>query len=157
MSPPDGHAPDLSPLEIVLSAPGGEPLPEARLRRALQRVLEGAGVQEGELSVTFLADAPIQALNRSWLDHDWVPDVLAFELAPPLLGDVYVGYEQAGRQAREHGIPLEEELVRLAVHGTLHLLGHDHPDPPEARAASEQYRLQERVVREVMAEGGEGA
>ncbi len=144
-----------SPPGLVLSAPGGEPLPEGALRRALLRVLEGAGIREGELSVTFLADAPIRALNRDWLDHDWVPDVLAFELESPLLGDIYVGYGQAERQAREHGIPLEEELVRLAVHGALHLVGHDHPDDPEGRAASEQYRLQEALVREVMGERGE--
>jgi probable rRNA maturation factor len=136
-------------VELLLSAPGGEPLPEARLQEALARVLALGEIHEGELSVTFLGDEAIRELNRSWLDHDWVPDVLSFPLAPPLLGDVYVGWEQALRQAREHGISHEEELVRLAVHGTLHLLGHDHPDDAEGRAAAEMTRLQERVVRQV--------
>jgi probable rRNA maturation factor len=135
--------------EIVLSAPGGEPLPQAALLQALEAVLAGGGVESGELSITFLADEPIRALNVRYLAHDWVPDVLSFELAPPMLGDVYVGYEQARRQAAEHAVPLEEELVRLAVHGTLHLLGHDHPDDPAGREASELYRVQEAVVREV--------
>jgi probable rRNA maturation factor len=140
--------------EIHLAAPGGEPLPEALLLEALGAVLAGAGIRTGELSVTFLADGPIRALNHEWLAHDWVPDVLAFELAPPLLGDVYVGLEQAARQAGEHGIPLEEELVRLAVHGTLHLVGYDHPEEPEARASSRQYQVQEVIVRRVMAGSG---
>jgi probable rRNA maturation factor len=144
----EGGTPRSSGVEIVLSAPGEEPLPEASLRGALEAVLAGEGVDSGELSVTFLADEPIRALNVRYLAHDWVPDVLSFELAPPMLGDVCVGYEQARRQAIEHGVPLDEELVRLAVHGTLHLLGHDHPDDPAGREASEFYRVQEAVVRE---------
>jgi len=145
----EGGYPRSPGVEIVLSAPGEEPLPEGPLRRALETVLAGEGVESGELSVTFLADEAIRALNVRYLEHDWVPDVLSFELAPPMLGDVYVGYEQARRQATEHGVPLDEELVRLAVHGTLHLLGHDHPDDPAGREASELYRVQEAVVREV--------
>jgi probable rRNA maturation factor len=148
MTGEEGRPPS-SGVEVVLSAPGGEPLPDAALRQALQSVLAGEGVESGELSVTLLADEPIRALNVRYLEHDWVPDVLSFELAPPMLGDVYVGYEQARRQATEHGVPLDEELVRLAVHGTLHLLGYDHPEDPEGRDASELYRIQEAVVREV--------
>ena len=65
------------------------------------------------------------------------------------VGDVYVGIEQAGRQAAEHGVPLDEELVRLAVHGTPHVVGHDHPEGPE-RLESPMFVLQERLVRDVM-------
>jgi probable rRNA maturation factor len=136
-------------VEIALAAPDGVSLPETHLRRALGLLLEREGVGSGELAVTFLADAPIRELNRRYLDHDWVPDVLAFELEAPLLGDVYVGIEQARRQAAEHGVPVEEELVRLAVHGTLHLLGYDHPEEAEGRLESEQTRIQEALVREV--------
>jgi len=136
-------------VEIALAAPGGEPLPEAELLRALGFLLHREGVTSGELSVTFLADDPIRALNRRYLDHDWVPDVLSFAMEAPLLGDVYVGIQQAQRQAGEHGVPVNEELVRLAVHGTLHLLGYDHPDEAEGRLASDQYRVQEALVREV--------
>ncbi|TVP50201.1 MAG: rRNA maturation RNase YbeY [Gemmatimonadales bacterium] len=136
-------------LDIVLSSPGREPLPEEALRRALASLLAREGVESGELSVTFLADDPIRELNVRYLAHDWVPDVLSFSLAPPLLGDVYVGYDQARRQSVELAVPLDEELVRLAVHGTLHLLGHEHPDDPAGREDSEMYQLQEAVVREV--------
>lgn len=138
------------PPEISLSAPGGEPLPEAVLRKALARVLADAGATDRHLSVAFLGDEAIRELNARWLDHDWVPDVLSFELDPPLLGDVYVGYAQARRQAEALGLPVEEELVRLAVHGTLHLLGYDHPEDPALREASEHFRVQEEVVRAVL-------
>jgi probable rRNA maturation factor len=124
------------------------------LRRAVLAVLEEHGVAEAELSLTLLDDPRIRVLNREHLDHDWATDVLAFALweeGEPVLGDVYVGVDQAARQAEELGVPLEEELVRLVIHGTLHVLGHDHPEEGDARAASPMYRLQERLVREVLA------
>jgi probable rRNA maturation factor len=138
-------------LDVMLNAPDGGVLPEAVLREAVGRVMERASVppDRTELSITFLADGPIRELNLRWLGHDWIPDVLSFPLGPPFLGDVYVGIEQAHRQAGEHGVPVDEELVRLAVHGTLHLLGHDHPDDARGRAEAEMTRIQERVVREV--------
>jgi probable rRNA maturation factor len=70
------------------------------------------------------------------------------------LGDIYVGYDQATRQAEEAGVPLPEELARLAIHGTLHVLGHDHPEGPE-RLESAMFRLQEQLVRRVMEDAGE--
>jgi probable rRNA maturation factor len=60
-----------------------------------------------------------------------------------------VGFEQATRQAGELGVPIDEELVRLAIHGTLHVLGHDHPEDDE-RERSSMFVLQERLVRDVL-------
>jgi len=104
-----------------------------------------------EISLTLLDDEAIAALNRRYLGREGPTDVLAFSLGEPTapLGDVYVGFQQAGRQAAEHGVPLEEELARLAIHGTLHVLGHDHPEGPE-RTRSAMIRLQERLLGELM-------
>jgi probable rRNA maturation factor len=114
--------------------------------------------------VALLADEPILELNRTWLGHDWVPDVLSFALhdaGEPPVADIYVGVEQAARQARDHGVSLEEELVRLCIHGTLHVLGYDHSEA-EARSGgdpetSHLFAAQEALVRKVMAEPSPGA
>ena len=55
----------------------------------------------------------------------------------------------SSRQADALGVPLMEELARLAIHGTLHVLGHDHPDGDD-RSASPMYVLQERLLGEVL-------
>lgn len=147
-------------IRIHLENPEDAPLPEALLERAVRLVLEREGVEEAEISLIFLPDAPIQELNRRWLDHSWVPDVLTFPLhepGEPPLGDVYIGVEEAARQAERVGVTRDEELVRLAVHGALHLLGYDHPEAVDERATSEQYRIQEDVVTEVMSRRGNGA
>ena len=126
----------------------------ALLRRAAEATLRRARADDAFLSVTLLPDASIAAMNAAHLGDAGPTDVISFRLEGPdgrLEGDVYVGHEVAARTAAEERISAAEELVRLTVHGTLHVLGHDHVPGPE-RTAGEMWRLQEELVREVMRE-----
>lgn len=128
-------------------------VPRALLERAVRRTLVAEGADGGELSVALLGDDAIRALNRDHLGHDRVTDVLAFALhgrGEPVLGDVYLGVPQARRQAAEADVTEAEELVRLAVHGTLHVLGWDHPAAGPARLRSPMWTRQEELVAEVL-------
>jgi probable rRNA maturation factor len=139
--------------DVTVNADGFEWADCAELERAVRHALAHEGVADGEVSLTLVGDGAIQALNRQYLSRDRATDVLAFALGPgpAVLGDVYVGVDQARRQAVELGVPLEEELVRLAVHGTLHVLGHDHPEGA-GREQSSMFALQEALVREIRRE-----
>lgn len=122
-------------------------LPVATVRRVVRTVLAGER-RAAAVSVTFLGPIRMRALNRDYLDHDRPTDVIAFGLAQPdggLVGDVYVCRAVAEREARRRGLPLRQELVRLVVHGTLHVLGWDHPDDA-SRLRSPMWRRQERYV-----------
>ena len=124
------------------------------LQQAVSLVLRSAELDEGEISLTLLDDDSIRELNRTYLGRDVPTDVISFALhegEEAVLGDVYVGYEQAAIQAVEAGISVEEELARLSIHGALHVLGYDHPDT-ETRADSEMFVLQERLVRRLLDE-----
>jgi probable rRNA maturation factor len=146
------------PISISLNAPGGASIPREIIERGVQVALEREGYEDAEISITFLEDAPILDLNLRWLQHNWVPDVLSFPLRPPAregqravaMGDIYVGLGQAERQADEHGVPYEEELLRLAIHGTLHILGYDHTDEEAAHGGGAHFQRQEELVREVL-------
>lgn len=138
---------------IYVSVPQGHQLPESLLERAARGALQAEGQTEGELSLTFLSDEEIRSRNLQWRGHDWIPDVLSFALHDPgeaPVGDIYIGLQQAGRQAKEHGISEREELVRLVIHGTLHVLGYDHAEDPDARKDSDLFRRQEILVRRVL-------
>jgi probable rRNA maturation factor len=129
----------------------------AAIRRLLQvaarAVLHREHTVEAELSITLLDDDGIAALNRQYLAHDGPTDVIAFPLYEQgertVVGDVYIGADQAARQAAGNAVPLAEELVRLTVHGVLHVLGHDHPAGDD-RVDSEMWRLQEEIVQQVV-------
>ena len=101
------------------------------------------------MSLTLLGPKRIQALNREWKGHDRPTDVIAFALPEPdgaLVGDVYICPAVARASARDLGIPVRQELVRLVIHGTLHVLGYDHPEGA-GRTRSAMWRRQERYVK----------
>ena len=68
------------------------------------------------------------------------------------MGDIYLGFEQAKRQASELDVPLYEELLRLVIHGTLHVLGHEHSEGAN-RVQSEMFLKQEELLRSVLEPG----
>ena len=137
-------------MEVQVNLGVFDAVEEALLEAAVRRAIVADG-RETELSVTLVDDAEIRRLNREYRGRDRPTDVIAFSLGSPEepLGDVYVGADQARRQAEALGMPLSEELVRLAIHGTLHVLGHDHPDG-DGRFASSMYVLQEQLLGEVL-------
>ena len=119
------------------------------LKQAINQTLIEEG-RTGEFSITLLGDQEMEKLNTRYLGRNVTTDVLAFSMGTDelALGDVYVCVDQASRQAKEHEIPLDEELVRLVVHGALHVLGHDHPEDSD-RFTSPMFKLQERLVHQV--------
>jgi probable rRNA maturation factor len=123
------------------------PLSRALVRRVVEAVLR-AERREGLISVTFLGRDSMRRLNAAHKGHDRPTDVLSFPLDVPadrVVGDVYICPWVARREADARGIPLREELIRLVVHGTLHALGHDHPEGAN-RTRSAMWRRQERYV-----------
>ncbi len=130
------------------------PVGRARVERAVASVLRAERVRNAELSVTFVSDRRIAQLNEKHLAHSGATDVISFGFVPvaeggPLTGDVYIAPAVARRNALAHGSGIREELLRLVVHGTLHVVGHDHPGD-EARYESAMWRRQERLLRRVL-------
>jgi len=99
---------------------------------------EGAVRHGVEVSLTLTGDPGIRDLNRRYLDRDRPTDVMAFPMSvweglSFVLGDVVVSVDTARLQARDWNRPFPEELTRLVIHGTLHLLG--YTDESEDSAA----------------------
>lgn len=125
-------------------------LSRARVAEIARAVLRSEGVRDAMLSVSFVPNRAMRALNRAHLRRDRVTDVIAFSFRPagnraPIVGDVYIAPEVARASASANKVPMREELVRLIVHGTLHVLGHDHPETAD-RTRSAMWRKQERLV-----------
>ena len=131
------------------------PLGRARVVSIVRTVLEAERVRDALVSVAFVTRRAIAALNRKHLKRSGPTDVIAFGLTRadprmPVIGDIYIAPEVARRQAVEHGVGVREELARLAVHGTLHVLGHDHPEG-ETRMSSAMWARQEKLLARALA------
>jgi probable rRNA maturation factor len=127
-----------SPLVVDVVARAGE----ARgLNRWLARAAPAAA--RGAVTVAVVTDRHLRALNVRHRDVDAATDVLSFPADEPrMLGDIVIARGVATRQARAAGHPFATELRVLALHGLLHLLGHDHERDDGAMA-----RLEARLRR----------
>ena len=130
----------------------GERLPVSRDRvvAAATSTLRSERVRDALLSITFLSRRDIARLNAKHLSHTGPTDVISFGFqratpSDPVVGDIYVCPDVARENARAEGASVRDEVIRLVVHGTLHVLGHDHPD--DDRERSPMWRRQERLVR----------
>lgn len=95
--------------------------------RTVSSVLRTEPKAPRSVSIVFVGSRKIRAINRTFLGHDYVTDVISFPLQDGmgLDGEVYVNLDRARSQAREYGIRFTEEIRRLLIHGTLHLSGYD--------------------------------
>jgi len=130
-----------------------------RLTRVAARVLRWEHARGIRVELTLLDAAAMRRLNRRVTGRRGLTDVIAFTLPQPdgrVVGDVYICPSAAERYARRAGsgtpASIGEELTRLAVHGTLHVLGYDHPEGA-TRMRSAMWRRQERYVRRLTSGG----
>ncbi|CAN5675092.1 rRNA maturation RNase YbeY [soil metagenome] len=137
---------------VVVEAQEGEgvtsPTPLGTLEDVVRFVLVEQKISSAEISITLLADQEITRLNEQYLGHSGATDVITFPLDSPtdrVVGDIYIGVEQAARQAEELALSVEDELLRLSVHGTLHVLGFEHPEDDQ-RESSPMYHRQEELL-----------
>jgi len=120
------------------------------------------GVKVVTISVTLCGRAKMRSLNKKYRQKDYATDVLSFPVYENLrpdkrvkeknlpeveLGDLVICKEIAKKQAQEFKISYEQELIHLAVHGFLHLLGFDHEISDKEEKIMETY--EEELVRKI--------
>ena len=106
-------------------------------------VMKELGVPgDSELSITFIDDMSMRALNSQYRNMNKTTDVLSFpqEEGPDftLLGDIVISLDTARRHADSYGVTEHEEIKKLIIHGILHLLGHDHKKKKETQIMREK-------------------
>lgn len=130
-------------------------------KRILAEVVHEIAIPEvHELHIMIINDARMREINFEFRHKDKPTDVLSFpqytpqqirgtsaapEAASPYLGDLVISSETTKRQAKRFGVTVRQELLRLIVHGVLHLIGYDHEGVPAREAQA--MRRRERSIR----------
>jgi len=123
------------------------------IQRVAQSILEQAGHPAAQLSLSLVGKTRMRTLNRKYRGRDYPTDVLAFpmesmgEQTEVFLGDVVICLPVAIGQASRFGNSADQEILRLLIHGTLHLLGYDHEQSP--REATRMQRKERTIVQKL--------
>ena len=99
------------------------------IRNWLRETISAEGYVLEELNFIFCSDEYLLGINQQYLDHDTYTDVITFdnsEAAKTIVGDIFISIDRIKENAKEFKHDFMDELCRVMVHGTLHLLG--YPD-----------------------------
>jgi probable rRNA maturation factor len=120
-------------IDVVIDSDRWQKAENARfiVRRAVMEAAATLSTRATELAIVLTDDSTIRALNRHWRGIDAATNVLSFPTKriadePPHIGDIVLAYETIAREARAERKPFSHHVAHLAVHGFLHLVGHDH-------------------------------
>lgn len=93
------------------------------------------GKRTGEIAYIFCSDNRILEINKQYLTHDYFTDIITFDYSEGSIisGDIFISVETVRSNAAEFGVSFEQELLRILIHGILHLCGQDD-QTPELRA-----------------------
>lgn len=146
-------------LSVFVSDESGERrvLARERLADIARAVLRAERVREAMISIALLTNREMASLNRRHLGHRGPTDVISFGFAPEgasarVVGDLYLAPAVARAHALEHGVGIREEMTRLVIHGTLHILGYDHAEDA-TRVDSPMWRRQEQLLARILGRG----
>lgn len=120
---------------------------ESEIQRVVEGILADYDIRSSEIGVIFIDDNYITDLNIRYFDKNRPTDVISFPLSDEntetLEGEIYVSTETAKIQADEYQVSWENELMRLVIHGLLHILGLDDQtaEEREKMTSKEDYYL----------------
>jgi rRNA maturation RNase YbeY len=119
------------------------------LATAVKYVADKEIKRNGEITVIICTDKFIHDLNVKYLGHDYPTDVITFEIDDnPLEGEIYISVETAKMQSLDYKVSLRDEILRLAIHGALHLAGYTD-DTDELRMKMSQ--IEDKYLKEIKA------
>lgn len=120
------------------------------LRRGIESLLSYNRKSKARVEISLVGESKIRRLNWQWRNEDKITDVLSFPIqlnAPPgkvpwTLGDILIALPVARRQARQAGRSLTTQVLRLSIHGLVHLEGLDHD-----RSQAEKIKFEKREIK----------
>ena len=101
----------------------------------IRRTAKAEGHRTGDITVVFCSDTALLEINRRYLSHDYYTDIITFDYTDTekkiISGDLMISIDTVRANAQTFGVPFENELARVIIHGVLHLLGYGDKTPEE--------------------------
>ncbi len=117
-----------------------------KIKRWIKQVVENHGYKLGDVSYVFCSDERILEVNKQYLSHDFYTDIITFDYVEKrrVSGDIFISIDRVKENAKDFNVTFLQELLRVIIHGVLHLLGfEDH--------SQEEQQLMRQKENEAMA------
>ena len=129
-------------VDEVSFRPGGK----QKISQWIKQVVAGEGKKTGNLCYIFVSDEYLLDMNRKYLQHDYYTDIITFDESTGnrISGEMYVSIDTVRSNAEYYHADFRNELLRVMVHGVLHLCGYQDKTTKqrqEMRAAETKYIL----------------
>lgn len=96
-----------------------------KIKAWVKQSVEAEGNLLGQVSLIFCTDAYLLEINERYLQHDFYTDIITFQYAErPISGDLYISLDRIKENATKYHVPIMEEVLRIIIHGVLHLCGY---------------------------------
>jgi rRNA maturation RNase YbeY len=118
-----------------------------RIRKFIEKVILDEKMKPGDLFFIFTDNKRIREINIEFLNHDYNTDVISFDFNTDKLvnGEIYISIDSVRVNSKEFGVSLREEVIRVMIHGTLHILGYRDSGEKEK---GKMVALQEEMIKE---------
>lgn len=113
----------------------------SELKRFLFLQLRKEGKKVAAINYIFCEDDYLLQINKEYLNHDTLTDIITFELSPasqPLISDIYISIDRVRENAKLFQSSFSKELLRVVFHGALHLAGYKDKRQDEAKVIREK-------------------
>jgi len=121
---------------------------ESRIKAWVEAVAEGYGRRVGNVAYIFVDDEEILRVNRQFLQHDYYTDIITFDDSSDtrINGDLFISLDTVRSNAKGLGVSYQQELLRVIIHGILHLCGINDKGPGEREIME---AAEERALRSI--------
>jgi rRNA maturation RNase YbeY len=114
-----------------------------RIKKFLSLIITEEHFQLGQLSIVFTSDDYLLELNRHYLKHDYFTDIITFDfnnndISNKVNGELYISLDRALDNAISYNVDPDIEIIRLMIHGVLHLCGYKDKTPTEKKLMTEK-------------------
>jgi len=119
------------------------------VRNLIEKVIRKGNKVPGDLNFIITNDKIVRKLNIEYLDHDYFTDVIAFDYSENVVlnGEVYISIDTVKKNAVKYKVSLNSEIIRVIIHGTLHLCGIDDKSSEEKNIMRE---LEDKWIKEIL-------
>jgi probable rRNA maturation factor len=109
---------------------------KASVHKLVKAIKEDLNFKIADLTINFINSDKLQELNRKHLKHNFPTDIITFNYSGSLSnldGEIFISFEDALINSKKYRVSLNNELIRLIIHGILHLLGYNDKTASEKK------------------------